>query len=150
MICYTASCHRIFSQIFMLFQLFLLIVHLHSISTIITKPKTHNKNSSDNSVLHSPVDSNPQPLWPCQHLYKSDSLTIRSWLPVWMQPGKRPEGEIGSLGTTMLASSLNWVPYSTEFRAASPKSIVSLYNALYNVLICKSLWIKASAKWLNK
>ncbi len=26
-------------------------------------------------------------------------------LLVWMQPGKYPEGEIGSLGTTMLASS---------------------------------------------
>ncbi len=37
------------------------------------------------------------------------SATSEFLLLVRMQPGKWPEGEIGSLGTTVMASSENWV-----------------------------------------
>lgn len=37
-------------------------------------------------------------------------------LPVWMQPGKCPEGEIGSLATTLLASSKNGEKTPTDLQ----------------------------------
>ncbi len=52
------------------------------------KPTTHNKNSSDQSILYS-------------KLLKFVNA---------VEPGKRPEGEIGSLGTTILASSSSLAP----------------------------------------
>ncbi len=56
-------------------------------------------------------------------------------LPVWMQPAKRPEGEIGSPATTLLASSKNGEKTPTDLQKYCTLLNVSEISIFHNLII---------------
>ncbi len=111
------------------------------------KPTTHNKNSSElvNGV--------------------NKDVAVRRFqeflLPVWMQPAKRPEGEIGSLATTLLASSKNGEKTPTDLQKYCTLlnvSEISIFHNWNHTFIFYSWWgsplhsldviLRYMARWL--